>query len=196
MGEFNNNLSVSVPNECSNDDTFNEQMDVMHPVQKYFIYDSENDSSLCLHCQKGYKGKHSSNLLRHLESKHKEVYKKIQPDIITFFEKKNIRKSKPPAPNPNVITVKYDLDVLKKSFVTFCTIDARPYSIFGDEGMNGILKPIHDACDHAGLRFRINRHNIRKHCESDELRLRAIIAEETRVKMVTVQMDIVTVLDR
>lgn len=189
--------NLFIENHSSNN--LNESLDTkLHPVQKYFYYSKETHLSLCLHCNKKYKTRHSSNLLRHIAAKHKEIHETIRSEVADFFQKrkeeKDLSKNKPTT--PTIINVKYDLDYLTKSCVALCTLDGRPYGIFDDVGMSGFLQPIYEACDRAGINFRINRENIHKHCDAYQTKLRNILREEIRNKLVSLQTDIVSILDR
>lgn len=165
----------------------------IHPAKKHFTYNEAAGTNLCHHCNKEKKGNHASNLLRHLEAKHPEIHAEIYQDVVAHNNAlrvtQKIDKSK-------LISVQINLDDLKKSMVAFCTVDGRPYSLMNDAGMQGILKPIYEACDQTKNAFRVNRHNIHAYCTADRTKMHDIIVEETKNKMITVQMDIVTVSDR
>lgn len=168
------------------------KMSEIHPARLHFVYDAAAGKNRCKHCQSDMKGNHASNLLRHLESKHREVFEEIYPNVA---HNNRLRKNGNGG-EPEYVSVRFNLNDLKKSMVAFCTVDGRPYSIMEDNGMGGLLKPIYDACSRSDIPFRINRHNIRGFCEDYRKKLHSIIEKETKKKMITVQMDVVTAQDR
>jgi hypothetical protein len=91
-----------------------------------FEYSRENNRTTCkvLDCNKKFSGYVSSNLWRHLQSLHEEVYLKLVP------QRETRKKSK------------FDKCVLdlRKSLVELCTVNGRPLSIVNDSGMKEILQ--------------------------------------------------------
>lgn len=160
-----------------------------HPVHKHFEYDALTNKSVCNYCKEPKCGKHASNLLRHLKSRHKKFYLELLPETIGFSKIKEDRAKKD-------ITVTFNLDDLIKCFVSLVTIDGRPYSCIEDKGICGILQPIFKACDQSGISFRINRRNISEYCNEYENKMIERIRFEVKDKVICIEMDIVTVLDR
>lgn len=160
-----------------------------HPVQNHFKYDSGKDQSFCNYCNQGKKGKHSSNLLRHLISKHKEVYDVMTPQLLAY-------KAQEETHNDQRITVSYSLEELKKSFACMVSVDGRPFKIVEDIGMKKIIKPIHDACEKSGIPFKVNRKNVAEFCSEYETKMIEQIKTELRNKLVSVEMDMVKIQER
>lgn len=65
-----------------------------NPVQKYFKYFINADTSECILYQKKLSGKHAANLERHLKGKHEKEYNAIQPEKPTLKRKRESSPSK------------------------------------------------------------------------------------------------------
>lgn len=173
----------------SDQDTDDNINNTKHPVQLYFEYNESLKKSVCKTCRNVFKGRHSGNLLSHLKRKHRLLYNVIQPKCIEFCKKKiQLKKS--------TVTVNYNLEELKKSFVAWVTLDARPYSLFNDVGARGVLEPIFQAFVDAGINFRINSQNIAIHCEEFEQKIREEITRQARGKLISAMIDVVDIQDR
>lgn len=159
-----------------------------HPVQAYFEYSADLNTSNCKLCKKSYKGRHSGNLLNHLKRKHHALYALILPKCNQY--------SKPKVENKATINVKYNVEDLKKAFVAWVTLDARPFSLYNDVGAKGVLDPIFDACKKAGIDFCVNNQNVKDFCLDYEKRIVNEITEQARNKFISVIMDIVDIQDR
>lgn len=158
-----------------------------HPVQDLFSYDAPNNKSNCLNCDGHIKGKHSSNLLRHLKHRHSSIYQRILPQVAKFHISKN---------RSNHVNVQVNLDIVKKALVSLVTIDGRPYSCLEDNGMKLIMGMIYKECQKAGIQYCINRSNIADHVSQVENRMVSQIANEMQNKLFSVQMDIASTQER
>lgn len=159
-----------------------------HPVQAYFEYCADSNTSNCQLCKKIYKGRHSGNLLNHLKRKHHALYALILPKCNKY--------TKPKEENKATINVKYNIEDLKKAFVAWVTVDARPFSLFRDVGAKGVLDPIFDACKKADIDFCVNNQNVKDFCLDYEKRIEYEIIEQVQGKFISVIMDIVDIQDR
>ncbi|XP_055308191.1 uncharacterized protein LOC129572272, partial [Sitodiplosis mosellana] len=161
---------------------------INHPVQAYFEYYADSKTSICKVCKKSYKNRHSGNLLNHLKRKHHVLYSVILPKCIKYTKPKEVKKA--------TINVTFNVEDLRKAFVAWVTVDARPYSLFSDVGAKSVLDPIFDACDKAGLNLRVNNQNVKDLCMEYQQRIEHEIIEQTRDKFISVIMDIVDIQNR
>lgn len=115
----------------------------VHPVQAYFSYSTENNISNCKLCKQNLKGRHSSNLLRHVKSLHRRIYDNILP-VISKYHQNRIDKEKS-------VSATFNLAEVTKALVSLVTIDGRPYSILNDVGMKKPVAPISQACANNGF---------------------------------------------
>lgn len=158
-----------------------------HPVQDLFVYDDVKGKSKCVNCDGHIKGKHSSNLLRHLKHRHGSIYQRLLPQVAKYHISKN---------KDNHVTIQVDLDVVTKALVSLVTIDGRPYKCLEDNGMKLILGMIYKECEKAGIQYRINRDNIADHVSKIEDRMVNQIKDEMQNKLFSVQMDIASTQER
>lgn len=161
-----------------------------HPVKKHFQYNNDSNTSICNYCSKPRKGKHSSNMMRHLQARHKKYYNDLLPEVVQYSRDKTNKSKK------QEVSATFNLEELKKSLVCLVSIDGRAYSAIEDIGMQGILRPIYDACDKAGIQYRINRQNISSFCETYEKQMVERIASEVENKLISIEMDIASVQER
>lgn len=175
----------------------NIKLNLNHPVHKHFEYSVTLNKSECKLCGESKKGKHSSNLLRHLKARHNRIYKEISADCAKFaIAKTNKTKSTKVVENGQKVTVTYDINDLTKSLACWITVDARPYSIVDDVGTRGLLRPVIDACAAAKIPFCINRQNLPEISKDFEAKFRAKISDEIKNKPISIQMDIQSDDDR
>lgn len=99
----------------------------------YFIFSPETGKTICTidGCDKMYSGYRTTNLWRHLQSVHGEIYERILPE-------RQVRKK--------TLCENFVLD-MRKAMVELCTVNGRPFSIIEDSGLVQILKV---ACNTAG----------------------------------------------
>lgn len=126
-----------------------------HPVQQYFSFSTENNASQCTLCKTQLKGRHSSNLLRHLKSHHARTYEMIVPLIKQYHQSRSEKEKN--------ITATFNLAKVTKALVCLVAVDGRPFSLMDDVGLKSLLDPIFNACDKNGVPYRINRRNIADH---------------------------------
>lgn len=68
-----------------------------HPVQDYFLYKKPENKSVCKTCEKVFSGNHSSNLLKHFERDHKEIFDdiiKTKEKELYFFKRKKLNEKR------------------------------------------------------------------------------------------------------
>lgn len=108
-------------------------MEELMQFKEYFKFNTENDKTICQieGCGKIYSGYRTTNLWRHLESAHREIYEHVLPE----------RKVRKKARCENFI-----LD-MRQAIVELCTVNGRPFSIVED---SGFVKMVNIACETAG----------------------------------------------
>lgn len=159
-----------------------------HPVQQYFSFSTENNASQCTLCKTQLKGRHSSNLLRHLKSHHARTYEMIVPLIKQYHQSRSEKEKN--------ITATFNLAKVTKALVCLVAVDGRPFSLMDDVGLKSLLDPIFNACDKNGVPYRINRRNIADHVTEYEKKIEKQIIEEIQGKLVTAQRDVATIHER
>lgn len=68
----------------------------VHPVFDYFAYDANKNESKCLVAECGlfHKGKHTSNLVKHIKRKHKNLNVQLREKIDKHGRRQPISKKK------------------------------------------------------------------------------------------------------
>lgn len=96
------------------------------------------------------------------------------------------------------INAKFNKIDIIKSCVELVTINGRPLSLLEDSGFQRLLQPIYKAFDQSGdtVKFRLNRTNIKQYCEVELEKIKQKIKEEVKNKIISIQMDIATAMDR
>lgn len=160
---------------------------IKHPVHSNFEYSETLNKSTCKECGESKKGRHASNLLRHLKSRHPRIHKELNVDCEKYLEKRATPRE---TAKKKTVTVTYNLEDLMKSLVCWVTVDIRPFSIIEDVGTRGFLQPIFDACQRTGADFSVNRQNLPDICGQFELKFINQITKEVKNKLISVQMDV------
>lgn len=162
-----------------------------HPVHNLFEYNSSTNTSLC---QKGciLTGKHSSNLWRHVKRKHDSIAKTLSPEVKKFQEE----KAKNRKLNSKNVFVEFRKEDIIKACVELTNINGRPRKLMEDSGFRKILDPICEAFSRTVDTLDISRHNIAEFSDIEKNKIIEKIKNETKNKMVTVQIDSSTVLER
>lgn len=101
--------------------------------KEYFDYSTESKKTTCkvIGCNRQYSGYRTSNLWRHLETAHSDIYQKLLPQ-------RQVRKK---SKHENFV-----LD-MRKALVELCSVNGRPLAIVEDSGIVQILRI---ACNAAG----------------------------------------------
>lgn len=151
----------------------------LHPVQNYFYFNVVDDTSKCKVASCGFvlKGRHSSNLCRHIERNHKKLLDELNTDLDVYRnEKKKHRLSLPKA--AEFVTVKIKKEDLQNGFLELININGRPFSLFNDSGMRKILDPILGAFEESGNPVSIRRENLQRDSAKKCSNLKKRIQEE------------------
>ncbi|KAL4135883.1 hypothetical protein QTP88_007465 [Uroleucon formosanum] len=119
-------------------------------VYEYFNYDKQNQESICNDCNGKIKGKHGTNLKRHLSS-HQDFYEEM-------LVKDKVKKKSSAKTTTSVIkaheklfhfsTPEVKVNINMNTLISICvdlvTINGRPYSLLNDTGFKNIINPILD----------------------------------------------------
>lgn len=155
----------------------------IHPVQDYFTFNSQTRKSTCKTGGCVMKGKHSYNLWRHIQRKHKEIAKVLyQLDL--------------KCDNDNGIFVKINKKELIKSCVELTTVNGRPFSLLRDSGFKRLLKPVFNAFKEAGDSIGANEESIKEQSEIELKKIELQISNEMKDKIISLKFDSVTVMGR
>lgn len=182
-------------NNVVNNFSFHNKMDQQnettnHPVFKYFNYNPAEDNSYCLIVPCKYnimKGKHSSNLVRHIQRRHKAEHGDLLQDIGKYQENR-VRKV---AQKEDTVKVKINKNEIIKGCVELVTINARPFKLLEDCGFRRILDPILAQFVIEKNPFTINEEFIKSESDLYASSVHDKIERELKDKMFSIQIDLV-----
>lgn len=153
-------------------------------VNSFFDFETgtKGAESVCKLCRKNIKGQLHYNNSRHLTLVHKIA---VTPKI---------NKSAPKEQSEKLVKVsmRIDLEKIRKGYVELVTINGRPYSAVEDNGLKKITEPIVDALEKAGLPFTMNRTKILDEIGAYALKVQNYIKMEVKSKPISVMLDIAT----
>lgn len=136
------------------------------------------------------KGQHSYNLWRHVQRKHKEIAKLLEPEVKRFQSYFNRND------DGETFVVKFNKNELIKSCVELVTINGRALTLVNDSGFRRLLSPVYDALKDNGKPFVITQQRIREYSDIEQKQIENKISEEMKNKIVSLKLDIVTTMGR
>lgn len=182
-----------------------------HPIHRYYNYSKVEDVSTCKECGNVLKGKHATNLIRHLYRFHENITKKYEGEVANYTQASSGKKrlgpcivgaSSPPKKQRRLdeeflqtteVKIKMDPEKLVKACVKLTTISGRPLILVEDEGFREIIDPILASF---GKKVTISRETVanRIHLEAGELKSK--IKEICATKMIYLKVDAATRAER
>lgn len=162
----------------------------VHPVHNYFAFNREKQESICKTAGCILKGKHSSNLLRHIQRKHKQIVKVLEPEI------KKYQLDAACQENGKTVNVKLNKNDIIKACIELTTVNGRPYSLISDSGFRRLMNPVFNAFKENGDHFTLTHHNIREYAEVEIVRIERSISNELNGKIISLKFDSVTIMER
>ncbi|XP_017468590.1 PREDICTED: uncharacterized protein LOC108360700 [Rhagoletis zephyria] len=151
-------------------------------IRSLFEYSMEENVSLCKICKTKLAGQHSTNLRRHIETKHKSFLNHLTPTV---------EKNEPPKKK---IRISYEIDAesFESSLVKIITKDGQPLSQLDSEGFREIVNPIFKALNMNS----INSHNVMELVNKRVVEMKKFIKKVVEKKLVSIKIDTATRFDR
>lgn len=180
-----------------------QELNRCHPIHELYDYNQETQKSKCKICGFSANGKHSNNLVKHVQSRHKNdplwlrAFEKIQlmrASKASQHDKSIGRNSK--KVDDIVVLVPFTRKELRNAFTKMVTIDGRPFKIAEDKGVLMLTEKVHKAFDAANISLRINRRNLVTWSNEKFAVVRKRIKCELRGKFISIQFDICKARDR
>ncbi|KAH8284910.1 hypothetical protein KR054_002595 [Drosophila jambulina] len=148
-------------------------------VHLFFKYDKISEQSTCNMCGVKLAGRHSTNLKRHLSTKHCDTYDSLYEDI-SESKKVNLKRKK--------ISIETTEDEVISALVHIASDGGNSLSLFDNEGFRTIFNPIYDALQMP----RITSQNIMDHVNERELSITRAIRASVERKLVSLKLDVAT----
>ncbi|KAL5246159.1 hypothetical protein ACI65C_013567 [Semiaphis heraclei] len=168
-------------------------------LDMFFKYDKLTNISKCSvqNCTASLKGKHGSNLEKHIFAYHKTQYVELQnaksntsdtsisnsataEKLMTNFMKKQC------------ITINMSEQILLTACVELVTMNGRPLTMMKDSGFRKIIDPILVGLGSQANCININEHNIKKHISDTASNIISTITQDMDNKLVSLKVDGVT----
>lgn len=167
-------------------------------VHEKFVFDEKSNTSKCRICDKIMKGKHATNLLKHLNSSHTTEYAEVSTENLKRIKLGNATKHKHQEQISNIfeksnIHVNMTPTILKSALVEMITKNGRPLCIVEDSGFRKIIDPILDGFASS---ITINRFNIRELIKHEANMLRQTISRKLENKIISIKIDGASKMDR
>lgn len=165
----------------------------VHPVFEYFVYDSNQGISKCVvdDCNSVLKGKHSSNLTKHVQRKHKNLAKLLNEKLKQIKTKTLVQKRK-----PSFVNVK----ICRENFLLGClesiVIDGRPFNLLQGKGLQRMIAPIIEEFNHTQAPISTCPESIQQKGMNACDVIRNEIAFELKGKLISLQLDLTTHMSR
>lgn len=165
------------------------QLKEPHPVHKHFHYDKKKQKNICNVSGCELSGRHASNLSRHICRQHKDVWKKLEPEILKF--RSNTSKNKNENDDDDVfVTVKIKKSVFEDGCVEMVTKNCRAYKILNDSGFKRIVDPILHKFNEIGHPIYLDADSIKKKSRLKLEALKKEISEEMKGKLLSLKIDL------
>jgi len=103
-------------------------------VHQFFKFDAVRKKSLCKICDVKLAGIHTTNLKRHLTTKHYEIFRECDSEEDTKI--KVVKKK---------ITYETSEETVVNSLIKIVTTDGKPFVFLDSEGFREIVDPIYNA---------------------------------------------------
>lgn len=164
----------------------------IHPIFEHFNYDEATNKSKCLVVDCSHPimtGKHTYNLKKHLERKHRDVLPQLAEEMSCYLGLRgsNIVKKKTKA-------MKITIDLSREQFLMGCmemvTINGRAFSTMRDSGVQRIFGPIQNAFKLNDISTQINAEQLQRHASAAQTVVRNKIKSEIRGKLFALQLDL------
>ncbi|XP_050059928.1 uncharacterized protein LOC126551173 [Aphis gossypii] len=168
-------------------------------IHSYFIFNKNLNESASKNCECKIKGKHGTNLKRHLASHHDQLYEEYMSKELEKNNSSNkITKKESQLKLFNFLIPKVKVQLNKKMIIDACvdlvTVNGRPFSMLNDTGFRKILDPVLNGFQEK--KFTINSYSIKKHVHTESLLIQDEITNEVQSKLISLKLDGVTRLNR
>lgn len=159
-----------------------------HPVQDFFTYDAANDISKCtvVNCEYSTAGRHSNNLKRHIDRRHKNHVAALENAIKEFNSRP--KKSRPSS-SAEYVTVKINKKIFQNGILEMVNINGRPFNIMKDSGMLKVISPILDAFRNVDRAVSISREALQRESLLKCANLTECISKEMQGKVFSICID-------
>lgn len=166
----------------------------VHPVFDYFAYDANKNESKCLVAECGllFKGKHASNLVKHIQRRHKNLNGQLDEKVNKHGRRQPISKKK----KCSFVNVKICREDILIGCLESVVIDGRPFNLMQGKGLQRILRPIIDEFDRIQMPISINPEYVQRKGMEVQESIKEKIKSEMRGKLVSLQFDLTTRMNR
>ncbi|XP_044573210.1 uncharacterized protein LOC123257573 [Drosophila ananassae] len=147
-------------------------------VHQFFIFNKMDNKSVCKMCGVKLAGFHSTNLKRHLTSKHGEIFKDCDSEEVT--ETQVVKKRK--------ISFETSEGTLISSLVKIVTAEGKPFMFLDSEGFKEIFDPIYNVLGMNGITSR----NIMSFVSVKEQAIKDGIRDLVKGKLLSLKIDVAT----
>lgn len=156
-------------------------------VRKYFKKVEDKQICQVQNCQKMLTGDNVTNMCRHLEKKHREVFIKFQTVV---DETRNINRTKNKGIN---ISINTSEELIWEGCIELATTGGLPLSFIHNNGFKKIVKPIKDKIE---FQKELNVLNLKTKINETAAEIRSKIKEDIKNSMISVKIDCVSRLCR
>jgi hypothetical protein len=153
-------------------------------IMAFFTFNSTEDRSYCIRCDKSYSKKNTGNMKRHLLDKHKE--EALNRGINEVITSKRARSGNDDEPTAKI--QKMDRCTFALLCVQMIIERNEPFSAFDTSGPLRQLISMHEAF--TGLTM--SPENVRQHVQKTAAEVRRFITREVSETMVSIQVDVGT----
>lgn len=176
---------------------------LQHPVFK-FTYVNGIDEICCKACKHKFPGPHAGNIRKHIQSKHKTDFIKLEQLIEEYNNSSNVNVNKSSAAlrtrrgknTENSVTVSLDIAEVKSGLVEMCSVDMCSFELLRNPGFLRIIAPIIRESRKSNIPLSTRPEALHAYSDDEYLKMRNIIKNELKGKIFSVLADATTTQNR
>lgn len=174
-----------------------------HPVFQFTIVD-EVDGVRCKACNHTFPALHAGNIRKHIQSKHKMDFIKLEQLIEEYNLNPNVNvnnnsvtpRSRRGKKTENTITVTLDVAEVKLGLVEMCSVDMCSFNLLRNSGFLRIMAPVIKESRKCNIPLSTQPEALYSYSDAEYLKMKNIIKNELKGKIFSVLADATTTQNR